>query len=183
MKLHHTLLASATLFACLAVQAQTVSITPSLSNVNLGDTFSVDVAATGFPDKIFGGGYNLAFDPAILQLNAITIPASWEFATSTGLLDPASGTVSDVYFNTFVAPIKGDFLTATLQFTAVGSGTSAISVSESGSFPFGNELGNPVAVTYVNGSVNVAAVPEPSSLTLMLAGVACMGLIGWRKRA
>ncbi len=183
MKLHHTLLASATLFACLAVQAQTVSITPSLSNVNLGDTFSVDVAATGFPDKIFGGGYNLAFDPAILQLNAITIPASWEFATSTGLLDPASGTVSDVYFNTFVAPIKGDFLTATLQFTAVGSGTSAISVSESGSFPFGNELGNPVAVAYVNGSVNVAAVPEPGSLTLMLAGVACMGLIGWRKRA
>lgn len=183
MKLHHTLLASATLLACLAAQAQTVSITPSLTNVNLGDTFSVDVAATGFPDKIFGGGYNLAFDPAIVQLDAITIPASWEFATSTGLLDPASGTVSDVYFNTFVAPVKGDFLTATLKFTAVGSGTSAISVSESGSFPFGNELGNPVAVTYVNGSVNVAAVPEPGSLSLLLTGVAYMGLIGWRKRA
>lgn len=182
MKLHQTLLASATLLACLAAQAQTVSITPSLSNVNLGDTFSVDVAATGFPDKIFGGGYNLAFDPAILQLDAVTIPASWEFATSTGLLDPVAGTVSDVFFNTFVAPIKGDFLTATLKFTAVGSGTSAISLSESGAFPFGNEFGNPVAVTYVNGSVNVAAVPEPSSLALLLAGVACMGLVSSRRK-
>lgn len=182
MKLHRTLLASAPLLVCLAAQAQTVSIKPSMSNVNLGDTFSVDVAATGFPDKIFGGGYNLAFDPAIVKLDAISIPASWEFATSTGTLDPAAGTVTDVFFNTFVAPVKGDFLTATLKFTAVGSGLSAISLSESGAFPFGNEFGNAVAVTYVGGSVNVAAVPEPASLALLLAGVACVGMIGWRKK-
>lgn len=183
MKLHQQLLASAALLACAAVaQAQTVSITPGVTNVSVGDSFSVDVAATGFPDKIFGGGYDLAFDPAVLKLDAITIPASWEFATSTGTLNAAAGTVTDVFFNTFVAPIKGDFLTASLKFTAIGSGTSAIAVSGSGPFPFGDEFGNAVPVTYVNGSVNVAAVPEPSSLALVLAGIACVGVMARRRQ-
>jgi hypothetical protein len=102
MKLHHTLLAAATLFTCLATQAQTVSVNPAHTDVAVGDSFSVAVQATGFPDKIFGGGFNLAFDPTILKLDGIVIPSSWEFLTSTGTLDAAAGTVTDVYFNTFM---------------------------------------------------------------------------------
>lgn len=182
MKLHTALLAAATLLACAAAPAQTVAIDPVHTDVHVGDSFSVQVQASGFPDRIYGGGYNLAFDPGILQLDGISIPANWEFTRSTGLLDPASGTVSDVYFNTFVAPIKGDFLTATLQFKAVGVGTSAITLSGSPSFPFGDEYGNPVAVTYIHGSATVAAVPEPSSLVLALGGMACLGLMARRRR-
>lgn len=181
MKLHHTLLAAAALFACVAVQAQTVSVLANHTNATVGDTFSVDFQATGFPDKVFGGGYDLAFDPAILKLDAITIPASWEFFTSTGTLNAAAGTVTDINFNTFVAPIKGDFLTASAKFTAIGVGTSPITLSESGSFPFGNELGNAVAVTYVNGSATVTAVPEPGSLALVLGGMACVGWMSTRR--
>jgi hypothetical protein len=180
-KVQHTLVAAALLIAFGAAQAQTVTAVSSLSQASLGDTFSVDLQATGFPDKIFGGGYNIAFDPTVLKLDSITFPGNWEFATSVGILDAAAGTVGDVFFNTFVAPIKGDFLTATLKFTAVGLGTSAITLSDSPSFPFGDDAGNAVAVTYIGATV--AAVPEPGSIGLVLAGVACVGWAARRRQA
>lgn len=182
MKLHHALLASATLLASLTAQAQTVSVNPGVTGVAVGDSFSVDIQASGFLDKIFGGGYNVAFDPSVLKLDGIDIPAAWEFATSTGLLDPTAGTVGDIYFNTFSAPIKGDFLTTTLKFTAIGAGASAITLSESVSFPFGDEFGNAVNVKYVGGSV-IASVPEPVSLAMILGGLACMGWVARRRQA
>lgn len=182
MKLHQSLLAAAALLACMAVQAQTVSVIANHTDVNLGESFTLDLQATGFPDKVFGGGYNLAYDPTILQLDDIVIPASWEFAVSKGTPNPAAGTVEDIFFNTFTSPIKGDFLTATLKFTAIGGGTSNVTLSESGAFPFGNELGNAVPVTYVGGTVTVAAVPEPSALGMALGGLVCLGWMARRRQ-
>lgn len=179
-----TFLIRTALFLAIATsaQAQTVTAVPSLSQVQLGDAFTVAIQATGFVDRIVGGGYNIAFDPSLLRLDGIDIPSSWEFTRSTGLLDAASGTVSDVFFNTFAAPVKGDFLTSTLRFTALASGTSAITLSDSPSFPFGNEDALPVAINFVNGSVTVAAVPEPQTLSLMLAGMAIVGVVAARRR-
>ncbi|MBC7699132.1 PEP-CTERM sorting domain-containing protein [Aquabacterium sp.] len=180
MKLNQTLIAAAVTLAAFAAQAQTVSVSPSVTSVHIGDIFTVDLLATGFPDKIFGGGYNIAFDASILQLDDITFPASWEFLVDKGT--KVGGTVSDVFFNTFSAPIKGDFLTSTLKFKAIGSGTSGITLSESPSFPFGDEFSNAVSVTYVGGVVNVAAVPEPGPVALMLAGMGAVGFMASRRR-
>ncbi len=177
------LLATTALFLAVATSAQAQSVTalPSLSQVHLGDAFTVAIQATDFVDRIVGGGYNIAFDPTVLRLDGIDIPANWEFARSTGTLDAATGKVSDIYFNTYVAPIKGDFLTSTLRFTALSSGHSQITVSDSPSFPFGNEDALAVPVNYLSGSVTVTAVPEPQTLSLMLAGMAIVGAVAARR--
>lgn len=182
MKARHTFIATALLLAFAAqVQAQTVSVSPSHTEVLLDAAFTVELDASGFPDKVFGGGYDVSFDPAILRLDDITFPSSWEFLTSKGQIDNAAGTATDVFFNTFTAPVKGDFLTATLKFTAIGKGSSAITLSASPSFPFGDEGGNAVAVSYVGGTV--AVVPEPTAVALLLAGVACVGWMARRRKA
>ena len=56
-----------------------------------------------------------------------------------GLIDNASGTLSDVYFNSIKAALPtGDFSIARLNFTAKASSTSPISLSASGD-PFAND--------------------------------------------
>ncbi len=179
MTLKGPLIAAAWLIAVGAAQAQSVSVVASHTDTQLNESFSVDIQGSGFVDQIFGGGYNIAFDPSVLQLEAIVIPPSWEFATSPGTLDAAAGTVTDVFFNTFVAPVAGDFLTATLTFRAIGTGTSDITLSASDSFPFGNEFGEAVAVAFNGGTVT--AVPEPGAIGLLLAGLASLGW-GVRRR-
>jgi hypothetical protein len=170
-------MAGAMLLAALGAQAQSLSVLPSVSNVDPGDTFVLDVQGSGFAAPIVGGGFNLAFDPAILKLDSIKIPAAWEFAPNTGLLDAMSGTVTDVSFNSFAAPKAGDFLAAQLTFTAIGSGSSAVSLSGSPTMVFGDIDANVVNVAFNGGKVNVSAVPEAGSLSLLLAGLGCMGLM------
>jgi hypothetical protein len=176
----HTFAVAALLLALGTAQAQTVSVAPLHTDVTIGASFSVELEASGFPDKIFGGGYDLAFDPTILKLDDISFPASWEFLTFKGAINNVAGTATDVFFNTFSAPVKGDFLTATLKFTAIGLGTSAISVNASPSFPFANEASNAVDVSYVGGSVT--AVPEPGALAMLLAGIGCLGWVARRRQ-
>jgi hypothetical protein len=176
-------LAGAMLLAALGAQAQSLSVLPADSTVDLGDTFVLDVQGAGFTTAIVGGGFNLAFDPAVLKLDSIKIPAAWEFAPNTGVLSAASGTVTDVSFNSFAAPKAGDFLAAQLTFTAIGVGSSAVSLSGSPTMVFGDIDANVVNVAFNGSKLNVSAVPEAGSLTLMLAGLASIGLLRRSRRA
>jgi hypothetical protein len=88
MNLNQTLIVAVITLAAFAAQAQSVSVNPAVTNVSIGERFSVDLSAKGFPDKIFGGGYNISFDASKLKLDDIVIPASWEFAVSKGTWTP-----------------------------------------------------------------------------------------------
>jgi hypothetical protein len=176
------LLALAATLSISAAQAQSLSLTPSTKSVKVGDTFSIDVVADGFANPITGGGFNLEFAPTILRLDSVSVPSSW-FFRSGGLIDAASGTVSDVSFGTISSPPSGTFLTATLNFSAIAEGTSALKLMASGPQPFFEDLAQePLPVSFRTGSITVTSVPEPSSIALALAGVLLVRLTSARRQ-
>lgn len=180
MTFKHSFLAAVLATTALWAQAQTVSVTGPATPVTVGDTFTLDIVGTGFTDKIFGGGYNISFDASKLSLASITRPAFWELGGPDALIDNALGTATDVNFNTLNAR-NGDFLTATLTFKAIGAGPVEVSLSDSPFWPYGNEASEAVPVSYTSASFNVAAVPEPESLALMLAGLGVFAALRLRR--
>lgn len=149
----------------------TLAISPTTKDVGVNDSFQLAVLGTGFVEDLIGGGFNLSFDPAILRLDGVSIAAIWEFAPSGGLTDNASGTLSDASFNTFAAPKTGNFDVALLNFTALGSGSSAVILAGSPSFPFADINANTVTPIFTGATVNVTAVPVPPGLVLFVSGL------------
>jgi hypothetical protein len=73
------------------------------------------------------------------------------------------------------------FTLASLTFTGLTDGTSALSLSVNA---VGDQNGDPLSASLQNGSISVGtpvAVPEPSELGLMAGALACVAL--FRKRA
>jgi hypothetical protein len=165
--------------ACSAQASGRLVITPSANSVQQGSSFTVAVAGTSFTDEVIGGGFNLSFDAALFSLDSVAIDASWEFARSGGLVDNASGSLVDAYFNTFSAPRTGDFAVATLTFTAKAPGNGTLALAGSPSFPFANVLAEVIDVNYGSARMAVTAVPEPATWATLVAGLA---LLGTRRR-
>lgn len=155
--------------ACSTAQAQSVSIDPIALTVGKGDTFSLTLQAEDFALAVLGGGFNLTFDAAVLRLDSVVIPANWEFAKSGGLIDNASGTLNGAYFATNF-PVPGDVKLATLNFTAINFGESLVTPQTFAEQPFVEDGAIEATLpTYKFATVTVA-VPEPSSVALLLAG-------------
>ena len=176
-------LAIAATLALGTAQAQSLSLSPDSKTVDLGTSFSLDVLASDFANPILGGGFELSFDPSVLRLDSVVIPASWEFARSGGLIDNASGTLSDAYFATFSAPKAGDFLTATLNFSAIGGGQSKVTLLPNALQPFVEDV--TVAVidpVYKSAQITVTAIPEARAVALLLAGAGVMVVVGSQRR-
>lgn len=148
----------------------------------VGDVFSVSVSGQGFTDTVVGGGFNLDFNPAVLQLQGPAVIAPiWEFVPSGGSVDNAAGSLRDASFNSFSNPRAGDFAVATLNFRAVGTGSSLLQLAPSAVFVFSDTLGNALAPDF--GSASVAVVPEPGSIAMMLGGLAALLPVLRRRRA
>jgi hypothetical protein len=163
----------------LAVAAGSLVITPVNSSVLSGASFNVEVRGVGFTDNVVGGGFNLDFNPALLSLDSVTInTVEWEFLTNPGTINNAAGTLRDVWFNAFAAPLPtGNFPIAVLSFTAKLPGSGPLSLLASADFPFANDLAQVISVSYGSSNVNVTAVPELSSWAAMALGLALMPLL------
>ena len=160
-------------------QTATISITPPLSTVGLGDIFSVNVHVAGAVD-LTSWQFDLKYNPLLLQAESVTEgPFMSSFGTTLfqpGVIDHSTGEISLVT-NAFVdfTPLpNGDGELAIVHFKALGLGVSPLELRNL----FLNLDSN---VTATNGSVSV--VPLPGTALLMSSGMLLLWGIGqWRTR-
>jgi hypothetical protein len=102
-----------------------------------------------------------------------------------GIINNASGTLTDAAFTTFASPKAGDFLGAILTFRAVGAAPGPVGTLvqlTSSPLVFGDVNVNTITPSFGSATINISAVPEPSSLALVLAGVGGLAWVARRKQ-
>ena len=162
--------------------AATIQFNPDALTVTAGDPFSIGIEGTGFDQGSAGGSVVVNWDPAILTLVAATATAEWDFP-SIGPIDNVLGTVEitvATFFNT--NPLGPDFGIATLDFSALAPGVSSTMLSMLAISPWftADVVEYDPQPTYLNGEVNVSAVPVPPALLLFGSGI--LGLVSVARR-
>jgi len=156
-----------------------LNTTPAGWNVTLG---TVDTIGTGFFDLIPGSGNYIDLDGSTnnagVLAHALTLTKGTHYVLSFDLAgnhrDSATEHVLVEFgtsFQTYSLPESAGWTHYTLDFTPLLSGTRYIRFSNAGGDNIGMLLDN----------VNVAAVPEPETYAMLLAGLGMVGLMVRRR--
>lgn len=166
-----------------------LSVTPSATNVQVGDTFSVDLVVSGLGDLTAPslGAYDvdLGFDAGVLSFVSVGFGAGLDV---NGLGSDQAATAGTGTVNLYELSYDsaddlddlqpGSFSLATLTFQVLAVGTSALDLNVNA---FADSNGDEfLTVTLGNGSVT--AVPEPANALLMLLGLLPVALAARRTR-
>ena len=181
MKLLHSLLCFALFCFSSAATAGIVYFTESDPiSAKVGDVFVLHVRGQDFSVGVDGGGLDITFDSAKLQVDSVTVDSLWADLSDDGATDNSAGTVTDIYFNDFsMQGVSGDFPILAVQFAAVGEGTSLVELNASAKFPFaGGASALPVEFSKHQVTIaNALPVPEPSARASLLAGLALVATL------
>ena len=145
----------------------TLTVIPVSSTVGVNNTVTLDVNVSGVTD-LYGFGFDLSFDPAIVSANSITEGSFLPLGGSTyfiaGNVDNAGGTITgngDVLLSA-VPGVDGDGTLAILTLEGLTVGTTGIDLSNVILLDSGLDS---IRTTIENTSLTVAStsVPEPRS--------------------
>lgn len=165
-----------------SVHSASIGFNSSLVNVNQSDSFSLIVQGSDFSPFV-GGGLNMSFDASVLNISSVTINTTvFDFAVDAGIVDNNFGRLLNTSFNSF-AGASGDFDIMTINFTAVGAGSSELILSESLLWVFADTSGNLIGdqISYASAMVNVQPVPVPAALWLFGSGMITLSWFARRR--
>jgi general secretion pathway protein D len=152
-----------------------LEVTPS-SLTTSSSTFSLDIAVTGVSD-LYAFQFDLGFDPTILAATSVTegtfLPGGGATLFIPGAIDNVGGTISSTAdtLQGAIPGVSGSGDLAVINFEVLGPGTSTINIFNAQMLD--SNL-NGLLFTTNNGSVTVsqvAAAPEPGSVTLLSLGL------------
>lgn len=180
-------LIAAALAAAVATPAWSANLdfVPAASSFVQGSSLNVDVVVSGLAAGEQIGAFDLIvnFDPAVLGLSGYQLGNQLGDAFDSS--DTSAGSIGAGQFNlgqiSFLADLSAQpaaFTLATLSFTGLTAGISALSFSN---VILGDTWGAEFAADLGSATLNVSAVPEPGTPALLLAGIALLGLMARRR--
>jgi len=159
--------------------AGTISVQPSPLDVMAGQTFALEISASGITD-LYAFQFDLGFTPGILAASSVTEGPLLVSGGTTifvpGVIDNVTGTISFTA-DSLVGSVPGvsaDGVLAIVQMQAHGSGEGPITLANV--VLLDSALSEIIAATR-DGSVSVSGVPEPRSCALCVVPV---GVLFWR---
>ena len=111
---------------CASSQAATVYLDPIAQSASIGSSVAVSLAGEDFSQTIDGGGINLSFNPAVLQITNVTVnTTTWEFSTTPGTINNTTGDLTNLTFSSLFGR-SGNFPIAQIDFLATGFGNKPV---------------------------------------------------------
>ena len=171
-----------------------VTLDVSSTDINVGDTFTIDVIANGVtdidsvmgPDLVLAFGFDVDYTGTEFSYNSATVGASFfDDSLLFGGTDVAGST------DPFGMPVDGyNILLATLNFTSLTAGDYSLGILSDITDP--NEglmtwlYFQPTIDITSNVNLSVASAPAPAPVpepaTLLLLGMGLAGFAGFRKK-
>lgn len=182
------------LVAAIPSYAATISLSPASQSVFMGQGFQVDVIASG----LVGGAapslgvydIDINFDPAVLSFSTAVfgdpvLGNQLDLGSAFGSVNDFNAGVGTVnlFEVSFADPADLDsmqadsFILATLSFSGLGFGTSALSLNVN---ILGDSLQDPIS-SQVGPNATISVVPEPTGLALAFAGLLALAAVRARR--